>query len=253
MEKPKRVALVTGGMGGIGTEICKSLHGPKDNPKCHIATTYIHDSGRETRWLDARRKEGYPHMRAYYCNVGEWEDCVKLKEQVTADLGGVDIIVNNAGITRDATMRRMTAEMWNEVININLTGAFNITRQFIEEMSAQGFGRIINISSINAQKGQFGQINYSAAKAGLHGFTKALAQEVVKKGITVNSVSPGYIATDMVMKVAEDIRDKIRAQIPLGRFGEPDEIARLVAFLAADESAFITGADFSINGGQHMH
>jgi acetoacetyl-CoA reductase len=245
----KRKALVSGGMGGIGTAICRALH----SQGCEVVTTYVRNSGRQEKWLAARREEGFDNIRAYYCNVGEWDDCVKLKEKIAAEVGTIDIIVNCGGITRDATFRRMTADMWNEVIRINLTGAFNLTRQFIDEMVGQGFGRIVNISSINAQKGQFGQVNYSAAKAGLHGFTKALAQEVVKKGVTVNTVSPGYIGTDMVMKIADDVREKIQAQIPVGRFGEPSEIARVVAFLAADESGFITGADFSANGGQYMH
>ena len=245
----KQNALVTGGMGGIGTAICRALHGAGFG----IATTYIHDSGRETRWLQAQAAAGYPGIRAYYCNIGEWGDCEKLRDKVLADFATIDVLVNNAGITRDSSFLKMTPAQWSEVISINLTGAFNVTRQFLPGMVERGQGRIVNVSSVNAEKGQFGQTNYSAAKAGLHGFTKALALEAVRKGVTVNTVSPGYIETDMIMKIDEEVREKIRRTIPVGRFGKPEEIARIVAFLAAAESGFITGANFSANGGMHMH
>ena len=247
--KEQRVALVTGGMGGIGTAICRAFHAAG----CRVATTYIHDSGRETRWLETQAKAGFGGMAAFYCDISQWADCEKLRGEVLGKMGRVDILVNNAGVTRDSVFMRMTPEQWNEVIGANLTGVFNVTRQFLDGMVERKWGRVVNISSINAQKGQFGQVNYSAAKAGMHGLTKALAQEVVRKGVTVNTVSPGYIGTDMVMKIKEEVREKIREQIPVQRFGTPEEIARLVAFLAAEESGFITGANFSANGGQHMY
>ena len=245
----KKVALVTGGMGGIGTAICRAFHAAG----CAVATTYIHDSGRETRWVEAQAAAGFPGIEPFYCDIASWDDCVKLREAALGKMGRVDVLVNNAGITRDSVFLKMTPEQWNEVVAANLTGVFNVTRQFADGMASRGWGRIVNISSINAQKGQFGQCNYSAAKAGMHGFTKALAQELARKGVTVNTVSPGYIATDMVMKVKEEIREKIKSQIPVGRFGEPEEIARLVLFLSAEESGTITGANFSANGGQHMY
>ena len=245
----QRVVLVTGGMGGIGTAICRAFHAAG----CRVATTYIHDSGRETRWRDAQTAAGFAGMEVFYCDISKWADCESLREKVLEKTGRVDILVNNAGITRDSVFARMTPEQWNEVIGANLTGVFNITRQFLDGMVERRWGRVVNISSINAQKGQFGQVNYSAAKAGMHGFTKALAQEVVRKGVTVNTVSPGYIGTEMVMKIKEEIREKIRLQIPVQRFGLPEEIARLAVFLAGEESGFITGANFSANGGQHMY
>lgn len=244
----QRTALVTGGLGGIGTAICRHL---KD-AGCEVATTYVHNGQRLENWMAAQKADGYDGFRAYLCDVSKWEECVALREEVESDFGGVDIVVNNAGITRDATFRKMTPEMWDAVITTNLSSVFYVSRQFVEGMTERGFGRVINISSVNAQKGQFGQVNYSAAKAGMHGFAKALAQEVVRKGVTVNTISPGYIGTEMVMSVAEEVREKIRAQIPVGRFGTPDEIARIVAFLASEDAGFITGANISANGGQHM-
>lgn len=239
-----KIALVTGGTGGIGTAICRRLH----QDGCTVLTTYMNEE-KAQRWLKAQG-DGF-HI--YKCNVADWDDCVALKDKVLGEFGQVDIVVNNAGITRDGVFRKMTPEMWRDVITTNLDSVFYVTRQFIDSMVDKGFGRIINISSVNGQKGQFGQTNYSAAKAGMHGFTKALAQEVVKKGVTVNTLSPGYIGTEMVRAMAEEVQDKIRAMIPLGRFGEPEEMARVVSFLAAEESGFITGANFSANGGQHMY
>ena len=241
-------ALVTGGLGGIGTAICRQLQ----TAGYRVAATYTHNGERLEDWRAAQKADGYGDFGAYYCDVSQWEDCVKLKEAIDADWGGIDILINNAGITRDATFRKMTPTMWDEVIRVNLSGVFYVSRQFVEDMTGRGFGRVINISSINAQKGQFGQVNYSAAKAGMHGFTKALAQEVVRKGVTVNTISPGYIATDMINKMDESVREKIRQQIPLGRFGTPQEIAQLVCFLAGEDAGFITGANFAANGGQHM-
>ncbi|MDX1519645.1 MAG: acetoacetyl-CoA reductase, partial [Gammaproteobacteria bacterium] len=180
------------------------------------------------------------------------EGCAKMIADIEKDLGPLDIIVNNAGITKDTTLRKMTKEQWDAVLSINLDSLYNICHPAIEGMTSRGYGRIINISSINGQKGQMGQTNYTTTKAGMHGFTMSLAQEVARKGVTVNTVSPGYIATDMVMAVPEEIREKIIAQIPVGRLGTPEEIAAIIDFLCSDQAAFITGADFSINGGQHM-
>jgi acetoacetyl-CoA reductase len=173
-------------------------------------------------------------------------------DKLNADFGGVDVLVNNAGITKDGTFRKMVPDQWNAVLTVNLDSVFNVTKQFIDGMLNKSWGRVINISSINGQKGQFGQTNYSAAKAGMHGFSMALAQETAKKGITVNSISPGYIGTEMVMAIPEDVRNQIVAQIPVGRLGKPEEIAALVAFLASEDGAFITGANIAANGGQHM-
>ena len=247
-EKKQKVALVTGGLGGIGTAICRHLQ----RSGFTVAATYVHNGERLIKWQQRQKDDGYEEVAAYLCNISNWDDCVALKERLEKDLGGVDVLVNNAGITRDGRFVKMTPQMWDEVITTNLSSVFYVSRQFVGDMVARGFGRVINISSVNAQKGQFGQVNYSAAKAGMHGLTKALAQEVVKKGVTVNTISPGYIATDMVNNIAEEVRDKIRAQIPLGRFGTPDEIARVVGFLAADDAGFITGANIAANGGQHM-
>ena len=243
------IALVTGGLGGIGTAICRRFC----SDGYTVVPTYTHNGKRLETWLNEQKTAGYEGFHPYQCDITDWNECVALKQQMEADgLGAVDILVNNAGITRDARFAKMTPQMWNKVINTNLSGVFYVSKQFVDGMAERGFGRVINISSINAQKGQFGQVNYSAAKAGMHGFTKALAQEVVKKGVTVNTVSPGYIATEMVKKIAPEVLDKIRAQIPLGRFGEPDEIAGVISFLAADSAGFITGANISANGGQHM-
>lgn len=244
----KKNALVTGGLGGIGTAICRRLH----REGFAVATTYVHNGARLEKWLAEREAEGCGGFRAYPCDISRWDECASLGERVERDIGGVDVLVNNAGITRDGLFRKMTPQMWDEVIATNLNGVFYVSRQFVEGMTKRNFGRVINISSVNAQKGQFGQVNYSAAKAGMHGFTKALAQEVVRKGVTVNTISPGYIGTDMVMAVGEEVREKIRAQIPAGRFGEPDEIARIVSFLASEDAGFITGANIAANGGQHM-
>jgi acetoacetyl-CoA reductase len=203
-------------------------------------------------WQDALGKEGY-EVHLYVFDVGDNRQCVEQLKAIQEEHGTIDILVNNAGVTRDSSMRKMTFEQWEDVIRIDLNSLFNVTQPVLPGMIQQGFGRIINISSINGQKGQIGQVNYSAAKAGVHGFTKALAQEVARKGVTVNTVSPGYIGTDMVMAVKEEIRDMIIAQIPVGRLGRPDEVAGAVAYLVTDEAGFITGSNLSINGGQHMY
>jgi acetoacetyl-CoA reductase len=242
---PHKTALVTGGIGGIGTEICRHLAAGGSK----VVATYIAaETDKARQWREARKQEGHD-MAIFEVDVADFDSCAA----VVAQVGPVDILVNNAGITRDATLRKMGREQWQAVIRTNLDSVFNMTRQVIDGMMERGFGRIVNISSINGQRGQFGQTNYSASKAGIHGFTMALAREVARKGVTVNTVSPGYIGTEMVMAIAEDIRNRIIAEVPVGRLGRPEEIARVVAFLAADESGFITGADFSVNGGHHMY
>ncbi|MEH6346238.1 MAG: acetoacetyl-CoA reductase [Bermanella sp.] len=245
----KKVALVTGGTGGIGSAICRSLHDEGYNV---IAGYY--GGGKHERaklWQQTQGKQGYDFALAFG-DISNFDSCQECIDGIIKEFGHIDVLVNNAGITRDCTLKRMSAVQWGEVISTNLTSIFNTTRLVINNMLEGGYGRIINISSVNAQKGQFGQVNYSAAKAGIHGFTKALAQEVAGKNITVNTVSPGYIATSMIMDVDEEIREKIKKGIPVGRFGEPEEIGRLVTFLADEKSGFMTGADFSANGGQHM-
>lgn len=243
----KRIAYVTGGMGGIGTPICKRL--------CSEGYTVVAGCGpnspRKDKWLAEMRAEGYD-IHASEGNVSDWESTKAAFDKVKAEIGEVDILVNNAGITRDGQFRKMTKQQWDEVINTNLNSLFNVTKQVIDGMADRGWGRIVNISSVNGQKGQFGQTNYSTAKAGLHGFTMALAQEVATKGVTVNTVSPGYVGTDMVKAIRPDVLEKIVAGIPVKRLGEPDEIASIVAWIASDEGGYATGSDFSLNGGLHM-
>lgn len=242
-----KVALVTGGMGGLGVEMCKVLA-----KSGHIVvTTYSGNEEKCSAFLKATTAEGFA-FKAYKCDITSFDSCAATADKIKNEVGSIDILINNAGITKDGMLRKMSLEDWNSVINTNLTGIFNITRQVLNDMIEKSWGRIINISSINGQKGQFGQVNYSASKAGVHGFTMALAQEVAKKGITVNTISPGYIATDMVMAVAEDVRNKIIAGIPVGRLGTPSDVAGLVNYLASDAASFMTGADLAINGGQHM-
>ena len=241
-----KVALVTGGTGGIGSAICARLA----SAGARVATTYRNESKAQA-WREEMRGKGYD-IAVFPCDVADFDDCQALAKQISSELGPVDILVNNAGITRDTTLRKMSVEQWRQVLSANLDSVFNVSRPLIDSMVDRGWGRIINISSINGQKGQFGQTNYSAAKAGIHGFTMALAQEVARKGVTVNTISPGYIATEMVMAVPEDIRNKIIAQIPVGRLGKPEEIAALVTYLASEEASFITGANIAANGGQHM-
>ncbi len=240
----KRIALVTGGNGGIGTEICRQLA----VAGCQVITTCL-DPEREdiAGWQAALESEGLA-VDWVQCDVADFESCQGMAEMVQAKYGHVDILVNAAGITRDAFIHKMAKHNWDSVISTNLTSAFNVTRQFIDGMREQGFGRIINISSVNGQSGQFGQTNYSAAKAGLHGFSMALAKEGARKGITANTVSPGYIDTAMTAAIPAEVRDQIVSQVPAGRMGRPDEIARVVVFLAADDSAYINGANVPVNG-----
>jgi acetoacetyl-CoA reductase len=242
-----RVAFVTGGMGGIGTAICKRLAANGTTVVANCLPGY----DRKDEWLGAMRAEGYS-VHAAEGNVDEFDSCADMFYRVSSIIGPVDILVNNAGITRDGVFKRMSESDWYDVINTNLNSVFNVTRQVVEGMTERGWGRIINVSSVNGLKGQFGQTNYSAAKAGMHGFSKALAQEVVKKGVTVNTISPGYVATEMVMAIRAEVREQIVATIPMGRLAQPDEIAGLVAYLASNDAGYITGANISINGGLHM-
>jgi acetoacetyl-CoA reductase len=244
----KRLAVVTGGIGGLGTEICRYL---ARSGRIVVAADL---GSREERLAGFRRDiaEFGDQIRFEPINVADFDACADLVKRVEADHGAIDILVNAAGITRDATLKKMSAQQWNDVLRINLDGVFNMCRNVVDGMTERGFGRIVNISSVNGQTGQFGQTNYSAAKAGMHGFTMALAREVARKGVTVNSVSPGYCRTALVAAIPENVRSQIIAQIPVGRLGEPSEIARVVDFLAADESGFITGANIPVNGGYFM-
>ena len=244
----QRIAFVTGGMGGIGTAICRRLAGNG----VKVVAGCLPGYDRKEEWLGVMRTEGF-QVHAAEGNVDDFDSCAQMFYQIAAVVGPVDILVNNAGITRDGVFKRMSPNDWYSVINTNLNSVFNVTRQVVEGMTDRGWGRIINMSSVNALKGQFGQTNYSAAKAGMHGFTKALAQEVVRKGVTVNTVSPGYVATDMVKAIKPEILQSIIEDIPMGRLAEPQEIAGLVAYLASDEAGYITGSNISINGGLHMN
>ena len=244
-----RVALVTGGMGGLGEAICIKLAalGYK------VVTTYSPTNTKAHEWLRTMNDMGYG-FKAYPCDVGDFDSCKTCVEQVSKDIGPVEVLVNNAGITRDMTFKKMGKADWDAVIHTNLDSVFNMTKQVMDGMVERNWGRVINVSSVNGQKGAFGQTNYSAAKAGIHGFTKALALEVAKKGVTVNTISPGYIGTKMVTAIPKEILDsKILPQIPVGRLGKPEEIAGLIIYLCSDEAAYVTGANISINGGQHMY
>ncbi|MDH3219079.1 MAG: acetoacetyl-CoA reductase [Gammaproteobacteria bacterium] len=238
-----RVALVTGGTRGIGEAICLALKDAGDS----VVATY---AGNDEAAQKFSESTGIP---IYKFDVGDYDACQTAVQQIESDVGPVEILINNAGITRDGTMHKMTFEQWNAVIQTNLTSCFNMCHAVLNGMRERGFGRIVNIGSINGQAGQYGQVNYAAAKSGIHGFTKALAQEGAAKGITVNAIAPGYIATEMVRAVPENVLEKIVARIPVGRLGEASEIARGVVFLTADDAAFITGSTLSINGGQHMY
>jgi acetoacetyl-CoA reductase len=238
-----RVAIVTGGTRGIGEAISTML---KDKGM-NVAANY---AGNEERAKGFTERTGIP---AYRWDVADFEACQKGIAQVEADLGPVDVLVNNAGITRDSTMKRMDHDKWQQVIDTNLGGCFNMAKAVFEGMIGRGYGRIVNIGSINGQAGQYGQVNYAAAKSGIHGFTKALAQEGARAGVTVNAIAPGYIDTDMVAAVPEDVLAKIVARIPVGRLGKAEEIARGVAFLVDENGGFLTGSTLSINGGQHMY
>ena len=242
----QKVAYVTGGMGGIGTAICQRLH--KEGFKVIAGCGPTRDF---TKWLDEQKALGYTFY-ASVGNVGDWDSTHAAFSAAKEEHGSIDVLVNNAGTTRDRMFLKMTREDWDAVIETNLTSMFNVTKQVVGDMVERGFGRIIQISSVNGEKGQAGQTNYSAAKAGMHGFTMALAQELAAKGVTVNTVSPGYIGTDMVRAIRPDVLDKIIATIPVKRLGTPEEIGSIVGWLAGEDSGFTTGADFSCNGGLHM-
>ncbi|QRQ88796.1 acetoacetyl-CoA reductase [Cupriavidus oxalaticus] len=244
----KKIALVTGGMGGLGEAISIRLH----DAGYTVVVTHSPGNTKVQEWLASMAAAGR-EIRAYEVDVADYESCQAGMARILAELGRVDILVNNAGITRDMAFRKMDKPNWDAVIRTNLDSVFNVTKPLCEGMVERGWGRIINISSVNGSKGAFGQTNYSAAKAGMHGFTKALALEVARKGVTVNTVSPGYLATKMVTAVPKEIMDsKILPQIPMGRLGKPEEVAGLVAFLCSDDAAYLTGANLAINGGQHM-
>jgi acetoacetyl-CoA reductase len=244
----QRIALVTGGMGGLGEAICMKLA----KMGYRVVTTYSSGNTKAEQWLKDMKAQGYD-IYAVQADVADYDSCQKAVAKIQADVGPVDVLVNNAGITRDMTFKKMDKANWDAVMKTNLDSVFNMTKPVCDGMVDRGWGRIINVSSVNGQKGAFGQTNYSAAKAGMHGFTKALALEVARKGVTVNTISPGYIGTKMVMAIPKEILDsKIIPQIPVGRLGKPEEVAGLVAYLCSDEAAFVTGANIAINGGQHM-
>lgn len=248
MTKDKKyIALVTGATGGLGTHICKRLH----DDGYTVCANYRNEQ-KANEWDAMMKEEGYD-MYLYKADVADYDQVGEMVKKIESEMGTIDVLVNNAGITKDGAFRKMTKENWDAVIAANLTSVFNCSRHVINQMIDQTYGRIINISSVNGQRAQFGQVNYAAAKAGMHGISKTLAIEVANKGITVNTISPGYVATDMVMAVAEDVRNKIVAGIPVGRLGGTEEIAHLVSFLASPETAFITGANYAINGGQHVY
>ncbi|SIO72627.1 3-oxoacyl-[acyl-carrier-protein] reductase [Burkholderia sp. GAS332] len=245
----RRIALVTGGMGGLGDAISTKLH---DAGYAVIVTHSPNNTG-VTEWLVRTEKQGR-NFHAYPVDVTDYDSCQRCAARIKAEVGPVDILVNNAGITQDMTLRKMDKVNWDMVIRTNLDSVFNMTKPLSEDMVARGWGRIINISSVNGSKGSVGQTNYAAAKAGMHGFTKSLALEVARKGVTVNTVSPGYLATKMVTAIPQEILDtKIIPHIPAGRLGKPEEVAALVLYLCSDDGGFVTGSNIAINGGQHMH
>lgn len=242
----KRIAVVSGGIGGLGSEICKSL------ARAGRRVIAIDLASREERIAAFRDEVQGLDVRFEAANVADYDDCAGAIERIRRDEGAIDILVNAAGITRDTSLRKMDKRQWDDVMGVNLDGVFNVCRHAVDGMAERGFGRIVNISSVNGQTGQFGQTNYSAAKAGMHGFTMALAREVARKGVTVNSVSPGYCETAMVLAVPDEIRARIVDSVPVGRLGKPSEIARTVEFLTADDAGFITGANIPVNGGLFM-
>ena len=242
----QKVAYVTGGMGGIGTAICQRMH--KEGFKVIAGCGPTRD---HVKWIAEQAALGFT-FHASVGNVGNWDSTVEAFTKAKAENGAIDVLINNAGITKDRMFLKMTREDWDAVIETNLNSMFNVTKQVVGDMVEKGWGRIINISSVNGVKGQAGQTNYSAAKAGMHGFSMALAQELATKGVTVNTVSPGYIGTDMVKAIRQEVLDKIIGTVPVKRLGEPGEIASIIAWLASDEGGYATGAEFSVNGGLHM-
>jgi len=245
----QRIAVVTGGMGGLGESISTKMA----DAGYKVVVTYSPSNTKWKSWIDEMKGRGYA-FGAYPVDVADFNDAAAKVTQIQKEMGAVDILVNNAGITRDMTFKKMTKADWDAVMHNNLDSCFNMTKQVMDGMVERSWGRVINVSSVNGQKGAFGQTNYSAAKAGIHGFTKALALEVARKGVTINTISPGYIGTKMVTAIPKEILDsKILPQIPLGRLGKPDEVAGLIIYLCSEEAAFVTGANISINGGQHMY
>ena len=243
-----RVAIITGGMGGLGELISTKMHAAG----YRVLVTHSPGNANAKEWLSGQKAAGR-EFGAYPVDVADFDSCKECVARIAKDVGPVDILVNNAGITRDTTFKKMTKGDWDAVISTNLDSVFNMTKQVMDGMVERGWGRVINVSSVNGSKGAFGQTNYSAAKAGMHGFTKALALEVARKGVTINTISPGYIGTKMVMAIPKEVLDaKILPQIPLARLGKPEEIAGLIIYLCSDEAAFVTGANIAINGGQHM-
>ncbi len=244
----ERIAVVTGGTGGLGASISSKLH----DKGYTVVITHSPSNARIAETLSEFKSRGY-HFRSFGVDVSDFDSCQACVERIRTEVGPVDILINNAGITRDMTFRKMGKVDWDEVMNTNLSSVFNMTKPVCNGMVERGWGRIINVSSVNGSKGAFGQTNYAAAKAGMHGFTKALALEVARKGVTVNTISPGYIGTKMVTAIPKEVLDtKIIPQIPVGRLGKPEEVAGLIIYLCSDEAAFVTGANIAINGGQHM-
>ena len=245
----QRIAVVTGGMGGLGESISTKMA----DAGYKVVVTYSPSNTKWKGWIDEMKGRGYA-FGAYPVDVADFDDAAAKVTQIQNEMGAIDILVNNAGITRDMTFKKMTKADWDAVMHTNLDSCFNMTKQVMDGMVERSWGRVINVSSVNGQKGAFGQTNYSAAKAGIHGFTKALALEVARKGVTINTISPGYIGTKMVTAIPKEILDsKILPQIPLGRLGKPDEVAGLIIYLCSEEAAFVSGANISINGGQHMY
>jgi acetoacetyl-CoA reductase len=244
----QRVVLVTGGMGGLGESISTKMA----DAGYKVVVTYSPGNAKHGEWVADMKARGYDIL-AVPCDVADYDSCGKAVAEVQSKLGAIDILVNNAGITRDMTFKKMDKVNWDAVMRTNLDSLFNMSKQVVDGMVERNWGRVINVSSVNGSKGAFGQTNYSAAKAGVHGFTKALALEVAKKGVTVNTISPGYIGTKMVTAIPKEVLDsKILPQIPVGRLGKPEEVAGLIIYLASEEAAFVTGANIAINGGQHM-
>ena len=249
MANQQRVVLVTGGMGGLGESISTKMA----DAGYKVVVTYSPGNTKHGEWVAQMKQNGYDIM-AVACDVSDFDSCARAVAEIQAKVGAVDVLVNNAGITRDMTFKKMDKISWDAVMRTNLDSLFNMTKQVADGMVERNWGRIINVSSVNGSKGAFGQTNYSAAKAGIHGFTKALALEVARKGVTVNTISPGYIGTKMVTAIPKEILDtKILPQIPVSRLGKPDEVAGLIIYLCSEEAAFVTGANISINGGQHMY
>jgi len=244
----QRIAVVTGGMGGLGESISTKMA----DAGYKVVVTYSPSNTKYKSWLDEMKAQGYS-FGAYPVDVANYDDCAAKAARITQEIGQIDILVNNAGITRDMTFKKMTKNDWDAVMRTNLDSCFNMTKQVMDGMVDRSWGRVINVSSVNGQKGAFGQTNYAAAKAGIHGFTKSLALEVARKNVTINTISPGYIGTKMVTAIPKEILDsKILPQIPVGRLGKPEEVAGLIIYLCSEEAAFVTGANISINGGQHM-